>query len=73
MAFEYEIVKQIGVISERTRGWTRELNLVSWNGASPKYDIRDWAPDHAKMGKGISLSKEEALSLMKLIQENVEE
>lgn len=72
MAFEYEIVKQIGVISERTRGWTRELNLVSWNGASPKYDIRDWAPDHAKMGKGISLSKEEALSLMKLIQENVE-
>lgn len=73
MAFEYEIVKEIGVISERTRGWTRELNLVSWNGASPKYDIRDWAPDHAKMGKGISLSKEEALSLMKLIQENVEE
>ena len=72
MAFEYEIVKQIGVISERTRGWTRELNLVSWNGASPKYDIRDWAPDHAKMGKGSSLSKEEALRLMKLIQENVE-
>ena len=55
---EYEIVEELGVISERTKGWTRELNLISWNGGAPKYDVRDWAPNHEKMGKGITLSKE---------------
>ena len=43
---EYEIVEELGVISERTKGWTRELNLISWNGGTPKYDVRDWAPNH---------------------------
>lgn len=64
---EYEIVESLGVISERTKGWTRELNLISWNGAAPKYDIRDWAPDHGKMGKGITLSKEELEALGDLL------
>lgn len=65
---EYEIVESLGVISERSKGWKRELNLVSWNGAMPKYDIRDWAPDHEKMGKGITLSKEEADTLRELLE-----
>ena len=64
---EYEIVEELGVISERTKGWTRELNLISWNGGVPKYDVRDWAPNHEKMGKGITLSKEEAESLKDLL------
>lgn len=64
---EYEIVEELGVISERTKGWTRELNLISWNGGAPKYDVRDWAPNHEKMGKGITLSKEEAESLKDLL------
>ena len=54
--FSYEIVKHIGVISEGSGGWARELNLISWNGKEPKYDIRDWGPEHVKMGKGITLS-----------------
>ena len=64
---EYEIVEELGVISERTKGWTRELNLISWNGGAPKYDVRDWAHNNEKMGKGITLSKEEAESLKDLL------
>ena len=62
-----EIVEQLGVISESNKGWTKELNLISWNGGQPKYDIRDWDPSHQKMGKGITLTKEEALRLAELL------
>ena len=65
---EFEIVKQIGVISEGTKGWRRELNLVSWNGATPKYDIRDWSSQHDKMGKGITLTAEELRVLLDLLK-----
>ena len=65
--FKYEIVKHIGVLSESGKGWTKELNVISWNGANPKYDIRDWAPDHEKMGKGITLTEEEAAKLRELL------
>ena len=65
----YEIVKQIGVVSESKTGWTKELNLVSWNDREPKYDLRDWAPDHEKMGKGITLTKEEVDELTKILSE----
>lgn len=71
--FKYEIVKELGVISEGSRGWTKELNLVSWNDKDPKFDIRDWAPDHEKMGKGVSLTEEEMLTLVKLFEERDEE
>ena len=64
---KYEIVKHIGVLSESGKGWTKELNVISWNGANPKYDIRDWAPDHEKMGKGITLTEEEAAKLRELL------
>lgn len=61
--FKYEIVEELGVLSENTKGWRKELNLISWNGAAPKYDIRDWSPEHEKMGKGVTLSEEEYESL----------
>lgn len=64
---KYEIVEEVGVLSENAKGWRKELNLISWNGAAPKYDIRDWAPEHEKMGKGVTLTKEEALELQKLL------
>ncbi len=64
---KYEIVEEIGVLSESSKGWRKELNLVSWNGAAAKYDIRDWAPEHEKMGKGITLTKEEAEKLKELL------
>lgn len=64
---KYEIVEELGVLSEGSRGWRKELNLVSWNGAAPKYDLRDWAPEHEKMGKGITLTREEAKALAALL------
>jgi len=63
---KYEITKHIGVLSESAKGWRKELNLISWNDREPKYDIRDWAPKHEKMGKGVTLSKEE-LDALKLL------
>lgn len=64
---KFEITEEIGVLSESAKGWTKELNLVSWNGAAPKYDLRDWAPGHEKMGKGITLSPEEAEKLRDIL------
>ena len=49
--FKYEVTQKLGILSKSKSGWTREINLISWNGAEPKYDIRDWSPDHEKMGK----------------------
>jgi len=67
--FKYEVTKHIGVLSEGSKGWTKELNLISWNGREPKYDIRDWAPEREKMGKGVTLSEEELAGLKKLLEE----
>lgn len=60
---QYEIVNACGILSTSNRGWTKELNLISWNGRSPKYDIREWSPDHDRMGKGVTLTEEEAVEL----------
>ena len=65
--FQYEIKESFGVLSESSKGWKKELNLISWNGAEPKFDIRDWSPDHEKMGKGITLSSEEVDELYKVL------
>ena len=64
---KFDIIEEIGVLSEGSRGWRKELNLVSWNGAKPKYDIREWAPDREKMGKGVTLTEEEAKKLKELL------
>jgi hypothetical protein len=64
---EFDIVKHFGVISSEKGGWKKELNLVSWNGRTPKLDVRDWSPGHEKMGKGITLSTEEAAQLAELL------
>jgi hypothetical protein len=64
---KYDIVEEIGVVSENAKGWRKEFNLISWNGASPKYDLRDWAPGHEKMGKGITLTKDEIEELKKIL------
>lgn len=64
---KYEIKENISVILETSKGWSKELNLISWNDREPKYDLRDWAPDHEKMGKGITLSKEELIRLKEVL------
>lgn len=63
----FDVMKHYGVISEEKTGWKKEVNLVSWNGRPPKIDIRDWDPGHEKMGKGITLSKEEAQKLAEIL------
>ncbi len=64
---KYDIIKTIGVLSENPKGWTKELNLISWNGRPAKYDLRDWAPEHEKMGKGVTLSEEEVEKLKEVL------
>lgn len=66
---KYEIVKSIGSLGENAKGWTKELNLVSWNDKEPKYDIREWSPDHTRMGKGVTLTEDEFLELKTIISE----
>ena len=63
----YEIVEEIAVLSENE--WRKELNLIAWNGREPKYDIRDWAPEHEKMGKGITLTREELKQLANTLED----
>ena len=65
---KYEIIKNIGVLSESSKGWTKKLNLISWNGREPKYDIRDWDPEHEKMGKGVTLTEDELKRLSELFK-----
>ena len=65
--FKYEIVEKIAVLSESSKGWTKELNLIRWNDRDAKYDIREWSPDGSKMGKGITLTNEEAAVLKKAL------
>ncbi len=64
---KYEIKEKIGVISENDKGWTKELNLISWNDREPKYDIRDWNEGHDRMGKGITLTDEEITNLKDIL------
>jgi hypothetical protein len=63
----FDVVKHYGVIAEEKGGWKKELNLVSWNGRTPKLDVRDWSPGHEKMGKGLTLTQDEAAKLAELI------
>lgn len=67
--FTYEVIEKIGVLSENPKGWRKELNLISWNGRDPKFDIREWSPDHEKMSKGITLTNEEVRAMKDLLNE----
>ena len=63
-------IEKIGRIRQGANWWNKELRLVSWNDADPKYDIRDWSPDDEKMGKGITLTEEEARNLLGLLEKH---
>ena len=67
--FTYEVTERIAVLSTNARGWERQLNMVSWNGNPPKYDIRDWSPDGIRMAKGISLTEEELKTLKGILDD----
>ncbi len=64
---KFVITRHLGVLSGVGKGWTKELNLVSWNDRDPKYDLREWDPDHTKMTKGITLSAAELAKLKEIL------
>jgi len=66
---KYEIHKHLGVLNVNSRGWKKEINIISWNERKPKIDIREWDENHERMGKGITLSREEALELKNILDE----
>lgn len=68
-----EIVKEIAVLSKSESGYTKEINLVSWNGAEPKYDIRSWSPNREKCGKGITLTETEAKNLLAALENELQD
>lgn len=65
---QYEIVKEIAVLSQSDSGYTKEINLIAWNGNEPKYDIRSFSPNREKCGKGITLTEQEVKMLFKALQ-----
>lgn len=67
----FEIIKSYGTISEKPSGWKREINTISWGEGEPKFDIRDWSPDHTKMGKGITLTEEELMNLIEIAKSSI--
>ena len=68
---QYEIVKEIAVLSTSESGYTKEINLISWNGKEPKYDIRTFSPNREKCGKRITLTADEATTLLKALQKEL--
>lgn len=64
-----EIRETVGILSESSKGWKKELNYISWNDKEPKFDIREWSPGHEKMGKGVTLTKDELLALRDLLNQ----
>lgn len=66
--FKFEITRHVATLSTKSNGWTKELNMVSWNERAPKYDIREWDPDHIKMSKGITFDEAEFNELVEAIK-----
>lgn len=69
----FEIRENIAVLNTNNNGWTREVNLVSWNGATPKVDVREWSPEHDRMSKGITLTEAEAEKFARAIGQRMME
>ena len=68
---QYEIVKEIAVLSTGDSRYTKVINLISWNGKEPKYDIRSFSPNREKCGKGITLNADEGAALLKALQKEL--
>ena len=69
---KYEVLKEIMVLSaesEKENAFHVEVNLISWNGSKPKLDIRRWDRYRQKMGKGISLSLDDAETILGAAEE----
>lgn len=65
--FKYKLIKKVGVISRNQAGWTKEVNIVSYNDKKSVIDIRIWSPNN-KMSRGITLDKKDLKTLIKLLK-----
>ena len=70
---QYEIVKEIAVLSTGESGYTKEIKLISWNGKEPKYDIRSFSPNREKCGKGVTLTETEVGKLLAALEKALSE
>ena len=68
----FEIVERIAVLATHSTGWRKELNLVRWNGGPPKYDIRDWSPDHGHMSRGATFHEKEMRHICEVLKQRRE-
>ena len=64
----YKVIANVGTLAKYQTGWSKEVNIVSWNEGQPKLDIRDWSEDHEKMSRGITLTADEAQRLVDSVQ-----
>ena len=69
----FEIKEHLAVLNTSGNGWTREVNMVSWNGGAPKVDVREWNPEHGRMSKGITLTEPEAEKFARAIGQRMME
>jgi hypothetical protein len=67
--FKFDIIRNLGTISESAKGWKREINVMIWNKKKPKVDIREWDENHEQMGKGITLNKAELKQLKDILNQ----
>ncbi len=65
---KYDIIDTL-LVFPAVGTWHKELNLIKWGDHEPKYDLRPWNDDRSKMGKGITLTKEELNYLRSSLQE----
>lgn len=63
----FNIKQHLGVLEKSQSGWTKEVNLVEWNGKPAKLDIREWDPDHEHMSRGVTLRRNETLTLLEIL------
>lgn len=68
----FGIKKHIATLAEKQGGWTKELNIVSWNEGEDKYDIRDWDPEHKLMSRGITLKPDEMRAAYEALKDEFE-
>ena len=61
------ITKKIGVLSKKDNGYSKQINLVSWNEREAKLDIREWSPSDRGI-KGITLTDDEGRKLLAALQ-----
>ena len=66
---KFEIKESFGVLSTSSKGWKKELTLVSWNDREAKYDLREWDPEYEKMAKGLTFTKDELNKLKDILND----